>query len=378
MRQPIITLRHLMFDSVKYIGLQFPSDKYIEGLVDALPDVQWSDEHKMKYIPNTNRNLGILFHTFKGIAWLSLKFFERNRPERDDREPYDYSAVRKSNLTKGDHKVPDSFIDHLQARRYSVNTARTYVTHFSKFIAAHPGRALESIGESEIKAYVNQQVRDGCSPSEQNQIINAVKFYYEQVLDMPQRFYALTRPRPKEKLPEVFSEQEVWKIIQHTDNLKHKAILVTIYSCGLRISELLNLKVGDILSDRKVVFVREGKGEKGRYTLLGDKTLELLREYYLAFRPVEYLFEGEKGGPYSGSSIQQILKKSRQRAGIVKKGTVHTLRHSFATHLLEQGVDLRTIQTLLGHKSLLTTEKYSHISSGTIRKIRNPFDNLGS
>jgi integrase/recombinase XerD len=377
MRQKI-TLRHLMFDSRKFIGLQYYSDKYIDALVDGLPDVQWSDEHRMKYIPNTPRHFGILFHTFKGVAWLSMKHFERNRPERDKGEDNDYTGIRKMNMIKGEHRVPDSFIDHLQEMRYSLNTARTYIHHFSKFIAHHAPRPLNDITEADIKAFVNLQVKKGCSSSEQNQIINAVKFYYEQVLDMPQRFYALARPRAKQKLPDVFSEQEVFSIIEHTENLKHRAVLATIYSCGLRISEFLNLKPGDILTDRKVVFVREGKGEKGRYTLLGERTLELLREYYRKYRPLTYLFEGIPGVKYSGSSIRKVLRRSMRKAGITRHGTVHTLRHSFATHLLEQGTDLRAIQTLLGHRSLMTTEKYSHISSKTIRQIRNPFDNLGS
>ena len=194
-------------------------------------------------------------------------------------------------------------------------------------------------------------VKQGKSLSHQNQVINAIKFYYEQVLDMPQRFYEITRPRKERKLPSVLSEEEILKVISATTNLKHKAIVVTIYSCGLRLSELLNLKISDIQSDRHLLLIRDAKGNKDRNTILSDTTIGLLRKYYLSYRPKEYLFEGQYGGQYSGKSVQSIVKYSLRLANIKKSASTHTLRHSFATHLLENGTDLRYIQTLLGHSA---------------------------
>ena len=232
------------------------------------------------------------------------------------------------------------------------------------------------MNEIDIKKYIQEIVKQGKSLSHQNQTINAIKFYYEQVLDMPQRFYEIQRPRQEQKLPSVLSEEEVLKVISATANLKHKAILVTIYSCGLRLSELLNLKIPDIQSDRHLLLIRDGKGKKDRHTILSATTLSLLRKYYLVFKPKEYLFEGQHGGRYSGKSVQNIIKHSLQSAKIKRHASVHTLRHSFATHLLENGTDLRYIQTLLGHSSPKTTEIYAHVSTKGLRDVVSPIEKL--
>lgn len=214
------------------------------------------------------------------------------------------------------------------------------------------------------------------SHSFQNLSINAIKFYFEIVLGLPNRFYRIERPRKKEILPTVLSVGEVSRIIKVVENIKHKAILITIYSAGLRISECMNLKIRDINSDRKLIFVRNSKGGKDRYSILGDRTIEILRKYYKIHKPSEYLFEGQMGGKYSVSSVRKILKKALKKANINTPATIHTLRHSFATHLLEKGVNLRYIQNLLGHASSKTTEIYTRISSTGISDIINPIDQL--
>jgi integrase/recombinase XerD len=174
----------------------------------------------------------------------------------------------------------------------------------------------------------------------------------------------------------VLSEQEVKMIFNHVDNLKHKCILSLTYSAGLRLGEVINLKPTDIDSKRNYVIIRQGKGKKDRYSLLSVRILELLRQYYREYQPKEYLFEGQFGGPYSATSIHNILKAAVTKAGIKKRVTVHTLRHSFATHLMENGVDIRYIQTLLGHQSSRTTEIYTHITQRGLGKIKSPLDNL--
>lgn len=229
----------------------------------------------------------------------------------------------------------------------------------------------------DIKKYVHGIVKQGKSASYQNQVINAIKFYYEQVLDMPQRFYQIDRPKKEHKLPIVLSEEEVAKIISVTTNLKHKAILVTIYSCGLRLSELINLKISDMQSDRNLLLVRNAKGNKDRTTLLSTTTIALLRKYYAQYRPMTYLFEGQTGGPYSSKSVQSIVKNAVKLAHICKSVSPHTLRHSFATHLLENGTDLRYIQTLLGHSSPKTTEIYAQVSTKHLGNIVSPLEKLG-
>ena len=192
----------------------------------------------------------------------------------------------------------------------------------------------------------------------------------------PRKVYYIERPQKEKFLPEVLSEEEVIKIIKSISNTKHKALIMTIYSGGLRISELINLKVKDIDSDRMQIRISQSKGKKDRYTLLSKKTLITLRQYFKEYKPKEWLFEGESGGQYSTTSVEKILKRALIATGIKKRITVHSLRHSFATHLLESGTDLRYIQNLLGHSSSKTTEIYTHITTKGLDRIVNPLDKL--
>ncbi len=190
------------------------------------------------------------------------------------------------------------------------------------------------------------------------------------------KVYLIDRPREETYLPEVLSEQEITDILNATENLKHKAVLMTIYSAGLRISEAINLRIKDIDSQRMQIRVEQGKGKKDRYTLLGNKTLDILRKYVAEYKPKIWLFEGAAGEEYSRRTIAEILRKSVEKTQIKKRITVHTLRHSFATHLLEAGTDLRYIQSLLGHANSKTTEIYTHITTKGFDQIKSPLDNL--
>jgi site-specific recombinase XerD len=213
--------------------------------------------------------------------------------------------------------------------------------------------------------------------SYQKQTISAIKFYFEKVLRRETKKYYFEIPRRTEnKLPIVLSKREVKKIIDCAYNLKHKTILSTIYSTGLRLSEAVNLKIADIDSERKLIYVRGGKGKKDRTTLLADELLILLRKYFVIYKPKVWLFEGKDEGQYSKRGIQKIFYDTLRKAKIDKKASVHTLRHSFATHLLEQGEDLRYIQKLLGHRRSQTTEIYTHITRTGMKNIVNPVDYL--
>lgn len=183
-------------------------------------------------------------------------------------------------------------------------------------------------------------------------------------------------PENQKKLPEVLSEQEVTKIFKQIHNLKHKCIIYLIYSAGLRLTEVVHLKISDINSDRKQIFIRSAKGNKDRYVILSETILQLLRKYYKEYQPKVWLFEGQNGGKYSKRSVQTIFTRAAKNSGVNKHATIHTLRHSFATHLLEHGTDLRYIQELLGHKSSKTTEIYAHITYTAKNKIVSPLDNL--
>jgi integrase/recombinase XerD len=272
---------------------------------------------------------------------------------------------------------PEEYIAKLKELRYSKNTLDTYKHMFEEFINYYNDTEIEEITDGMIIGFLRYLVNErNISGSYQNQSINSIKFYYERVKGGARKIYSIERPRKEKYLPEVLSEEEVVQILNATDNLKHKTIFMTIYSAGLRISEAINLKVKDIDSKRMQIRVEQAKGKKDRYTLLGEKTLEVLRKYVSEYKPQVWLFEGQKGEQYSSSSIQANLKIAVDKTGIKKRVTVHTLRHSFATHLLEAGTDIRYIQSLLGHSSGKTTEIYTHITTRGFGQIKSPLDKL--
>ncbi len=274
-------------------------------------------------------------------------------------------------------ECPAEYHEKLSIKRYSKSTAKTYLGCFKEFINFYADMPLNEIKESHIKQYLLYLVEEkGVSSSFQNQMINAIKFYYEQVLGEERKFYYIDRPFKEQKLPSVLSVEEVQKIISQIDNLKHKCMILTLYSGGLRISELLHLKLADIDSERMLIHIKNAKGQKDRMTLLSEKLLVYLREYFKLYRPKEYLFEGQLGGAYAARSVQEIFSVARRKAGVLKKASLHTLRHSFATHLLESGTDLRYIQSLLGHASSKTTEIYTHITRKGMEHIKSPLDRL--
>ncbi|MDA8339007.1 MAG: tyrosine-type recombinase/integrase [Nitrospiraceae bacterium] len=264
----------------------------------------------------------------------------------------------------------------LLSRKYSYRTAKGYLYYnrdFLNFIGKNPS----DINDNDIKNYLLHLAEEKQSAtSTLNQAINALKFYYGSMLKK-KFIYEVKRPRKDKKLPVVLSAEEVAKILNSVDNLKHKAILMLVYSAGLRVGEVVRLKPEDIDSKRMLIHIKGAKGRKDRYTLLSEKTLEVLREYWRQYKPDKWLFEGARAGRYlSTRTVEKILEHACEKADIKKDVSVHTLRHSFATHLLEGGTDLRYIQELLGHTSSKTTEIYTHVSTKSLSKIKSPLDSL--
>ena len=216
-------------------------------------------------------------------------------------------------------------------------------------------------------------VKPGKSISYQNQAINAIKQFL-QYHNISLEFGDLERPRKEKKLPVILSMEEVRRLIQCAYNIRHKALLSLIYSAGFRVGEAMRLRISDVDSERMLIHIKGAKGRKDRYTLLSKRALEILREHMRIYTPKIYIFEASGGKPYSVRSAQNVLQIAAKRAGIEKKITPHSLRHSFATHLLENGTDIRYIQNLLGHSSPKTTMIYTHVSDIAVQKIRNPFD----
>ena len=214
-------------------------------------------------------------------------------------------------------------------------------------------------------------MQKGRSNSSINQSVNSIKFYYEVVMGMPNRFYAIERPRKQKQLPKVLSRHEIKDLIACTNNIKHRCIISLLYSAGLRRSELLNLKLEDIDGKRMLITIKGAKGNKDRMTVLSPTLLEELRTYFTECKPRSYLFEGPRGRPYSASSVLKVIANAAVKAGVQKKVTPHMLRHSFATHLLENGTDIRHIQVLLGHNSTKTTEIYTHVAATSFKEVKD-------
>jgi integrase/recombinase XerD len=346
---------------------------YIPALIKVIktiPYSNWDAKNKWWSVPYTEQFLAEIKQEIENSN-LILKYEEHANPQN--------KVARVSPFHLPNYRYcPEEYSLKLIEMRYSPNTIKLYVGLFEEFINNFPAHDIKTIDETQIIKFLRYLVIDRkVSVTYQNQAINAIKFYYERVLGGQRKFYFIDRPIKEKSLPVVLSTEEVTSLINATDNLKHKVILTTIYSAGLRISEAINLKIKDIDSDRLQLRIEQAKGKRDRYTILSVKTLDLMRQYFKAYRPQLYLFEGPiVGEPYSNRSIQSIFHAAVNKAKINKPVTVHTLRHSFATHLLENGTDLRYIQSLLGHSSSKTTEIYTHITTKGFGQIKSPLDNL--
>lgn len=273
-----------------------------------------------------------------------------------------------------------AFIDYrnqLQLKSYSINTQRMYLAEFAELLLLIGDYPIEDLTSKRLKdyfLYCVQQLK--MSERKMNGKINAIKFFFEQVLHRPKMFFDIPRPKKPITLPRLLSKYEIKKIISKTTNIKHKIGIKLCYGMGLRVSEVVNIKLEHIDSTRMLVHIVGAKGKKDRYVPLPMSVLKELRSYYKIYKPKEYLLEGQYGGIYSKSSMQQIFKKAMRKAGINKKIGIHGLRHSYATHLLEAGADLRFIQELLGHYSIKTTQIYTKVTQSHISKIKSPLDSL--
>ncbi|MBI9036139.1 MAG: tyrosine-type recombinase/integrase [Bacteroidales bacterium] len=275
---------------------------------------------------------------------------------------------------------PDTYLRTLFLNNYSENTIRTYYSLFLRFINCYKATTQDEIDQfdsSNINQYHDLMVQSGkYGYTWMNQSINAIKFYYVKVLKRKLEFDHIIRPKQQKKLPRVWTKKEIHQIINSIDNLKHRAIISLIYCGGLRVGEVLNLETRDIIVDQMLMHIRGAKGKKDRYTLLAHSSLKLLREYYKEYKPKKHLFDGQYGGKYSASSVRKVFHTALVNAKMTYKGHLHDLRHSFATHLLESGVDLRYIQEILGHSSSKTTEIYTHVCNKNFSQIINPLDSL--
>ncbi len=367
-KSTVITLGNLFHRGENCVSIRFEKNMDLNSEVKKIPGVRFSRTHGCWYVTHNASVLPAILGVMKGKAWV------------------DYSSMKTGGtlLTASVEKqepvrrfMPVEFVEQLERMRYSENTKRTYVGLFGQFINYFPETAIDEISEDQINVFMKYLLHTKkVSASTQNQAINAIKFYYERVRKEQRKVYALERPLKESKLPKVLSEEEVLAILKSVENVKHKAMLWLIYAAGLRRSELIGLKLKDVDSKRMVINILGGKGKKDRITLLSEKILNLLRIYFTSYKPKVWLFEGTPGEAYSATSLQQVFSKALRKSGVKREATLHTLRHSFATHLLEGGTDIRYIQALLGHSSSKTTEIYTHVTTKGFDKIRSPLDNL--
>lgn len=332
------------------IAVYFEKNTELIARIKTYEDARWSASRRCWHVPDTDEN--------------RLHF----------------KIELAQNLTPNEEGITsiDNFRKYLLSKRYSPNTITVYCDALRSFLTFYQNKSVKDITNEDVILYNNDYIlKNKFSVSYQNQIVNAIKLFFRTVYEKSIQVEKIHRPKREKKLPNVLSKEEVKAILDAHSNIKHKMMLSMIYSCGLRCGELLALQPVHIDSKRNIVLLKNSKGKKDRIAPLSPKILEMLREYYRLYKPTTYLFEGQtEGTPYSDKSLQQVLKQALEKAKITKPVTLHWLRHSYATHLLESGTDLRYIQELLGHNSSKTTEIYTHVSTKSIQQIKSPFDDL--
>lgn len=332
------------------IAVYFEKNTELIARIKTFEDARWSASRRCWHVPDTDEN--------------RLHF----------------KIELAQNLTPNEEAITsiDNFRKYLLSKRYSPNTITVYCDALRSFLTFYRNKSVKDITNEDVILYNNDYIlKNKFSVSYQNQIVNAIKLFFRTVYEKSIQVEKIHRPKREKKLPNVLSKEEVKAILDAHSNIKHKMMLSMIYSCGLRCGELLALQPVHIDSKRNIVLLKNSKGKKDRIAPLSPKILEMLREYYRLYKPTTYLFEGQtEGTPYSDKSLQQVLKQALEKAKITKPVTLHWLRHSYATHLLESGTDLRYIQELLGHNSSKTTEIYTHVSTKSIQQIKSPFDDL--
>ncbi|HUW06821.1 MAG TPA: site-specific tyrosine recombinase/integron integrase [Williamwhitmania sp.] len=364
--QTIVTHR-IVHQKMPRLVLQFAYDSTLIEKVKQVKDARWSQSLRSWHIPLTSEAYEQLKELTLGLAQLQ---------KGESRLPLEMKPP-KDQPTPEIAATLNDFTRYLEQRRYSPRTIQTYehsLRQFLQWIA----KPTDAITNADLERFNHHYIlANSYSFAFQNQVINAVKLYFKTFYGSQFNVEMVERPRREHRLPNVLSKEEVKAILEAIKNVKHKTMLSLIYACGLRRSELLNLKPANIDSKRHLLYIANAKGKKDRIVPISDKIIDMLRAYYSTYRPKIWLFEGERvGEQYSETSLQKVLKMALRKAAIKKTVTLHWLRHSYATHLLEAGVDLRFIQELLGHKSSKTTEIYTHVSTKSLQRIKSPFDDM--
>lgn len=387
-----ITVKRIHHREMNCLALFFPYDREIISQVKKIENIRYSKTHTCWYVQDTKEAWNTIYNVLKGKVWLDYATIKKSDQKLEQENPIVEKSTPENVPLVPIHVEPDQTIQStkdiqlaaleqmrkkLKLKNYSPSTIKTYTEQFKLFLQFFPDSLPEELDEDEILHYMMHLIENKkLSVSAQNQAINAIKFFYEKVLKQDRKVYDLERPMKEKKLPEVLSQEEVMAIFEATGNLKHRTMLMILYASGLRRSELLNLRIGDVDFHRNVVLVRGGKGRKDRQSVMAQSLMPVVEQYLEEYKPKFWLFEGFTGEQYSAASLQQVLKKAVYKAGIRKNVRLHMLRHSFATHLLESGTSTRYIQVLLGHDSPKTTEIYAQVTRFGLDKVMSPLDHM--
>jgi integrase/recombinase XerD len=356
------------------LGVAVPYNESTNRRLEALPGSQWESDRQCWSFPRSREVLEHVLAVFR-TDWKCL--------DRDVAEAFGFTKpaeVRPPQVSVSPSQARATlrvFEEELRIRNYSPKTIKSYLGCLRLCEKFFKPRQLRDLSNEDLRRYFLHQINQKLSAGTVNQTINALRFLYGEIYKRPIVLGDIQRPLKGRRLPVVLSLDEVKSIFDSLGNIKHRVMLMLTYSAGLRVGEVVHLKPEDIDSKRKLIHIHEGKGKKDRYTILSDAVLEGLRVYWKVYRPKKWLFEGQKEGePYSIRSAQRVFECAAEKAGIGKEVSIHSLRHSFATHLLEQGTDIRFIQELLGHASVKTTEIYTHVSRRHISSIRSPIEQI--
>ena len=342
------------------IAVYFEYSKEANARVRQLTGVKWSNTLKVWHVPDND------------VYRQQFKLPARNLTVQ-------HLAIKKESIIRlpvAEQQRLLEFENLLRVKKYSESTLRAYRSEFIVFqkIAA-PRIDIDALTQEQLNAYLLYLIQHrNYGESQLNMAVSVLKFYYEKVSHQPRLNFVLPRPRKKRVLPKVIAKETITKLLHAPANEKHKTMLMCAYAAGLRVSEVAALKVKHIDSKRMTIRIEQSKGKKDRYVMLSEKLLIQLRTYFKAYKPKVYLFEGQYGGAISTRSIQQVFTNAKQKAGVNQDVGIHSLRHSFATHLHESGIDIKYIGDLLGHNSIKTTNIYTHVSKSEIGKIRSPLD----
>lgn len=382
MNLPIVVLKTAFHNEKEIVQLHFAKNDELLQLLRGNRNLRWSQTMKCWYLPFDKNIRQDVFKLLKGAAFLDYSGLKLEiKPENlnpvtsivKTTQPITIQELSEEHLKK-----INEFKNWMRSKRYSESTIGTYHDALKTFLRFYATKPIAEISNKDVILFNNNYIlANKFSASYQNQVVNAIKLFFRKIELKSIETELVHRPKRPKLLPNVLSKEEVRELLEKTSNLKHKTMLSLIYACGLRCGELLRLKLENIDTKRNLLIIKQSKGRKDRITPLSAKTLNLLNEYYKTYKPKFYVFEGQTGETmFDERSLQLALKSNLLKTNIKKPVTLHWLRHSYATHLLENGTDLRYIQELLGHNSSRTTEIYTHVSTKSLQKITSPFDSL--